>query len=81
MPPSRSQLNSIVANVLGVAPALIHDQSDARDFEKWDSLRIITIASMIEIICGITLSSEELTQMISMPAIYAIVERHTGPIA
>jgi acyl carrier protein len=43
---------------------------------QWDSLKIILLASMIEVTHGITLSSEDIEQLTSVGAVRAVAARH-----
>jgi acyl carrier protein len=68
----------LIAQVLQVDPARLAEDDGVRTMPQWDSLKIILLASMIEITHGITLSSADIEQLTSVGAVRAVVARHVG---
>ena len=66
----------LIAQVLQVQPADLSEDDGVRTLPQWDSLKIILLASMIEVTHGITLSSEDIEQLTSVGAVRAVVARH-----
>jgi acyl carrier protein len=70
------ELIDLVAVTLGVGSHQLTENSNAGDFPKWDSLRIVLLGSMIEQTYGLTLSSEEISSLNSMTSVISTVRRH-----
>ncbi|WP_332826443.1 acyl carrier protein [Ramlibacter sp.] len=66
----------LIAQVLQVRPADLSEDDGVQTMPQWDSLKIILLASMIEVTHGITLSSEDIEQLTSVGAVRAVVARH-----
>lgn len=69
----------LIAATLSVDPASLRDEDGVETVANWDSLRTLTIVSMIEITYGITLDNSELEQMTTVKRIREIVARHVQP--
>jgi len=71
----RPELRDIFADVfLFDEPLTLRTGPD--DVPKWDSLRHIALVSAIENAYGITLSMDEMMEMIDVRAIQGVLERH-----
>lgn len=66
----------LIAQVLQVRPVDLSEDDGVQTMPQWDSLKIILLASMIEVTHGITLSSEDIEQLTSVGAVRAVVARH-----
>ena len=71
----RPELPDIFADVfLFTEPLTLHTGPD--DVPKWDSLRHIALVSAIEDAYDITLSMDEMMEMVDVRAIQGVLERH-----
>ena len=71
----RPELPDIFADVfLFTEPLTLHTSPD--DVPKWDSLRHIALVSAIEDAYDITLSMDEMMEMVDVRAIQGVIERH-----
>jgi acyl carrier protein len=61
-----SQLQAIIAGVLGVAPEMITPESKAEDFENWDSLAQVMMISAIQDQLGIEIPFEKMQSIASV---------------
>ena len=68
----------LIAQVLQVDPAQLSEDDGVRTMPQWDSLKIILLASMMEVTHGITLSSADIEQLTSVRAVRAVFARHAG---
>lgn len=68
----------LIAQVLQVDPADLAEEDGVQTMPQWDSLKIILLASMIEVTHGITLSSTDIEQLTSVRAVRAVFARHVG---
>jgi acyl carrier protein len=68
----------MIATVLRLSPADIREDDGAHSVGNWDSLRSVLIASMIEVNYGVTLSNEDIEQLISVTGVRQVVARHVG---
>ena len=68
----------LIAQVLQVDPAKLSENDGVATMPQWDSLKIILLASMIEVTHGITLSSADIEQLTSVGAVRAVFARHVG---
>jgi acyl carrier protein len=68
----------LIAAVLRVSPEEIQEDDGAHSVGNWDSLRSVLMASMIEVNYGVTLSNEEIEQLISVQGVRQVVGRHAG---
>jgi len=66
----------LIASVLQVDPARLSEEDGVETMEQWDSLRIVLLASMIEVTYGVTLRSEEIDALTSVPAVRSVLARH-----
>lgn len=68
----------LIAQALQVEATKLAEDDGVDTLPQWDSLRIILLASMIEVTYGITLSSEDIEQLTSVRSARAVVGRHVG---
>jgi acyl carrier protein len=68
----------LIAQVLQVDPARLAEDDGVATLPQWDSLKILLLASMIEVTHGITLSSAEIERLTSVAAVRAVVAGHAG---
>lgn len=66
----------LIASVLQVDPARLSEEDGVETMEQWDSLRIVLLASMIEVTYGVTLRSDEIDALTSVRAVRSVLARH-----
>lgn len=66
----------LIASVLQVDRASLSEDDGVETMERWDSLRIVLLASTIEITHGITLRSDEIDALTSVRSVRAVLARH-----
>jgi FkbH-like protein len=69
-------LLGLLAQALEVTPDKIDNESSSETVEKWDSLRQILIAKMLEQHFAITLSNDDLAELASVRNIRALLAAH-----
>ena len=69
-------VKQIIAESLDLPVANISDHDSAEMVENWDSLATIRIALAIEAALGVSLSTEDILTLNSVPAVKAIAEKH-----
>lgn len=74
--PLMQDVIQLIASVLQVDPARLSEEDGVETVEQWDSLRIVLLASMIEVSYGLTLQSEEIDSLTSVRAVRAVLARH-----
>lgn len=67
-----------VAMVLGVERSELSAESGAETTPAWDSLNTLNIAMAIEAEFQVTLSPEEIAEMLSVPLILGILKERRG---
>ena len=67
---------ALVAQVLQVDPAALSADDGMETMPQWDSLKVIMLASMIEINLGITLDNSEIEQLTTVRAVAQVMARH-----
>jgi acyl carrier protein len=68
------QLRQLMADVFECDPAKIQPDSTPDTLEAWDSLRLLDLILAIEQQMQIEISPDRLEEMMSVPAILAIVD-------
>ena len=71
-----SDVVALVASVLQVDPGQLSEEDGVETMPAWDSLRIVLLASMIEITYGITLANSDIEQLTSVRAVRDVLARH-----
>ena len=54
----------------------VHFNTAQQDVEKWDSLQHVALIASVESTFGISLSMDEMMEMLSVSDIHAILDRH-----
>ncbi|HEY1930298.1 MAG TPA: acyl carrier protein [Caulobacteraceae bacterium] len=67
------QLRQLMADVFECEPPLIQPDSTPDTLEAWDSLRLLDLVLAIEQEAHIEISPDRLEEMMSVPAIMAII--------
>lgn len=75
-PPLLPQAVALVASVLQMDPATLAEDDGMETLAQWDSLKVLMLASMIEIDLGITLDNSEIEQLITVRAVSQVLARH-----
>ena len=81
MQDSRSEPDEVlalVASVLQVNPAELAEDDGMETLAQWDSLKVIMLASMIEVNFGVTLTGDEIEKLTSVRAVRQVIDRHGG---
>jgi acyl carrier protein len=68
------QLRQLMADVFECDLNLITQESTPDTLEAWDSLRLLDLILAIEQQVGIEISPDRLEEMVSVPAILAIIQ-------
>lgn len=66
----------LIASVLQVDRARLSEEDGVETMEQWDSLRIVLLASTIEITYAITLRNDEIDALTSVRAVRSVLARH-----
>jgi acyl carrier protein len=69
-------LLELIASVMEVDGSEVSEASDNETLGKWDSMRQIMLATMLESEYGLTLDSDELDRLGSVKDIRAILAHH-----
>jgi acyl carrier protein len=62
----RDRLRALIADVFGMAPADVPDDASAETIEGWDSLHHLELMMGLEMEFGVTVSSEDIPELLSM---------------
>jgi acyl carrier protein len=73
-------LREMVANVLGVPPTEIHENSGPPTFPQWDSVAHINIILSVEAEYGVSFSPEEMVETLSVEDIAGILRKKGVPL-
>ena len=69
---------ALVALVLKVDRGRLTEDDGMETMPQWDSLKVMLLASMIEVERGITLDNDEIEQLTTVRAVAQVLARH-GP--
>ena len=67
---------ALVASVLQVSPADLAEDDGSETMPGWDSLKIVLLASMIEVTYDITLDSREIERLTTVRAVREVLASH-----
>lgn len=67
---------ALIASVLQVDPAQLAEDDGMDTIPQWDSLKVLLLASMIEVNHGITLSNADIERLTSVRAVREVVAGH-----
>jgi acyl carrier protein len=73
-------LREMVANVLGVPPTEIHENSGPPTFPQWDSVAHINIILSVEAEYGVSFSPEEMVEALSVEDIAGTLRKKGVPL-
>jgi acyl carrier protein len=68
----------LVASVLQMNPAELSEDDGMETLAQWDSLKVILLASMIEVTFGITLAGDEIEKLTSIRSVRQVIDLHGG---
>ena len=66
----------LIASVLQVNAADLREDDGTETIAAWDSMKILMLASMIEISYDLTLDNSDIEQLTSVRAVRAVLARH-----
>lgn len=70
------EVRALIASVLQIPVDALRDDDSTETVDAWDSLKIVMLASMIEIHHDITLDNSEIERLTSVSAVREIIARH-----
>lgn len=76
----KPNLREIVASVLDVSPGEIQPGSGPRDFPQWDSAAHIDIVLSVEAEYGVSFTSDEMLEALSVGALEEILRKKGAPL-
>lgn len=68
----------LIAQVLKVDAAQLQDDDGVQTLPQWDSLKVLLLASMIEVTYDITLDNTDIEQLTTVRAVREVVQRHVA---
>ncbi len=71
-----SDVLTLIASVLQVNAADLHEDDGTDTVDSWDSLKTILIASMVEINYSITLDNHDIEKLITVRGVREVLARH-----
>lgn len=71
-----AQLKRVLADVFGVEPSQIDDESSVDTVPKWDSLNHLKLVLALEDQFKVTLSEEQIVEMLNYPLVKAVLQEH-----
>jgi len=77
----RTRIKQIIANIAGLNPTRIADDSTLRDDLKLDSLSLLEIGVDVDLAFKLELPDERYKEIDTLPAMVALVEQRLGEIA
>lgn len=70
-----ASLQQLIADILGVEPEQVTDNSGQNTLEQWDSMAQVNLSSALEGEYGITLSTAEMAKLTSVSAVIALLQQ------
>lgn len=67
----------LLASALQVNPADLNEDDGVGTVPEWDSLKILQIASMIEIDCGVTLEGSDVERLTTVRDVREVMARYS----
>ncbi len=74
--PSETKLKQVLADVFGVDVPSINDESSVETVEKWDSLNHLNLVLALEEQFDVSLSEEQVVEMLNYPLVKVVLEEH-----
>lgn len=71
-----SDVLTLIASVLQVNAADLHEDDGTETVASWDSLKTILLASMVEINYNITLDNHDIEKLITVRGVREVLARH-----
>ena len=71
-----AQLRQILADVFGLQPAMIREELTAEEIRSWDSLKHLQLVTALEQTYGITLDTDEISEIRGVKDIIETLHRH-----
>lgn len=75
-PYTEADLVRVMANVFGVAPSAISEQSSIDTVASWDSLKHLNLVIALEEHFHVTFTEEEVIEILNYPLIKMTLEKH-----
>ena len=69
---------ALIASVLQVPAENLSEEDGMHSVPQWDSLKVVLLASMIEVTYDFTLSNSEIEQLITVRGVRDTLARHVG---
>jgi acyl carrier protein len=66
----------LLASALQVNPADLSEDDGMQTLPEWDSLKVLQIASMIEIDCGVTLEGSDVERLTTVRDVREVIARY-----
>ncbi len=67
---------ALIARVLEVDAARLSEDDGVDTMPQWDSLKILLLASMIEVTHGLTLTNADIEALTSVRSVRSVLARH-----
>jgi acyl carrier protein len=71
-------IEETIGSVLQIDPTLLKEDDTSESVAGWDSLRMLMLASAIEINYGFTLRNDEIEKLTSVANVRQIVAKHVS---
>ena len=72
------EIQQLLADVLGIDRSKITSATNTHNLEAWDSVNHLSVVMELEMRYGVSFSPEEMTEIISVPAIVAAIQAKVG---
>jgi len=69
-------LKNTVADVLGISPDDINDDSSMDNLHEWDSVKHLNLVLAIEEVFGVSMTEEQSLEVLSFPLIKLVLSEH-----
>ncbi len=76
MTTSESALKQVLADVFGVDASTITDDASVDSVEKWDSLNHLNLVLALEERFNVSLTEEQIIEMLNYPLVKAVLKEH-----
>lgn len=71
---TEAQLKQVLADVFGVDVSAINDEASVDTIEKWDSLNHLNLVLALEEQFKVSLSEEQIVEMLNYPLVRAVLQ-------
>jgi acyl carrier protein len=73
---AEAKLKQVLADVFGVDPSVINDEASVDTVEKWDSLNHLNLVIALEEQFKVSLTEEQIVEMMNYPLVKAVLQEH-----